>query len=66
MSYDDDRVELIAIAILRAVRELIDTGGELTIEATLARLEAHRLAATDKDKADICRDAILIIRNGKV
>ncbi|WP_158086429.1 hypothetical protein [Pantoea eucrina] len=39
MENDNDRVELIANAILKAALELADTGAETTIEELLGRLE---------------------------
>ncbi|PKH21451.1 hypothetical protein CIG19_16780 [Enterobacterales bacterium CwR94] len=62
----NDRMELVAEAILRAIRDLIDNGNETTIEALLDRLEVYRLATNDGYMADLYRDAILVIKNGKV
>lgn len=66
MENDNDRVELIANAILKAALELADTGAETTIEELLGRLEAHRRATNDVFMADVYRDAIVIIKNGKL
>ena len=66
MGNDNDRVELIANAILKAALELADTGTETTIEELLGRLEAYRLATNDVFMADVYRDAIVIIKNGKL
>lgn len=65
MEHDDDRVEFIADAILRAVSELTETNCEITIEATLARLEAYRRKTNDDFMSDIYRDAIRILKNGR-
>lgn len=66
MGNDNDRVELIANAILKAVLELADTGTEITIEELLGKLEAYRLATNDVFMADVYRDAVIIIKNGKL
>ena len=66
MENDNDRVELIANAILKAALELADTGAETTIEELLGRLEAYRLATSDVFMADVYRDAIVIIKSGKL
>ncbi len=66
MENDNDRVELIANAILKAALELADTGAETTIEELLGRLEAYRRATNDVFMADVYRDAIAIIKNGKL
>jgi len=63
---NNDRVEFIANAILKAVRELIDTGNEITLEALLARLEVYRQATHDDFMKEIYRDAIVIIRKGRI
>jgi len=65
MGHDDDRVEFIANAILRAVGELTETKCEITIEATLARLDAYRRETNDDFMSDIYRDAIRILRYGR-
>lgn len=66
MENDNDRVELIANAILKAALELADTGAETTIEELLSRLEAYRRATNDVFMADVYRDAIVIIKKGKL
>lgn len=63
---DNDRVELIANAILKAVLDLTDTGTDITKEELLGRLEAYRLATNDEFMADLYSDAISLIKNGKV
>ena len=65
MGHDDDRVEFIANAILRAVGEITETKYEITIEATLARLDAYRRETDDDFMSDIYRDAIRILRYGR-
>ncbi|TQC75578.1 hypothetical protein [Pantoea dispersa] len=63
---DNDRVELIANAILKAVLDLTDTGTDFTKEELLGRLEGYRLATNDEFMADLYSDAISVIKNGKV
>ncbi|WP_343463514.1 hypothetical protein [Pantoea sp.] len=63
---DNDRVELIANAILKAVLDLTDTGTDITKEELLGRLEAYRRATNDAFMADVYSDAISVIKNGKV
>lgn len=63
---DNDRVELIANAILKAVLDLTDTGTDITKEELLGRLEGYRLATNDEFMADLYSDAISVIKNGKV
>lgn len=62
---DNDRVELIANAILKAVLDLTDTGTNITKEELLDKLEAYRLATNDEFMADLYSDAISVIKSGK-
>lgn len=63
---DNDRVELIANAILKAVLDLTDTRTDITKEELLRRLEAYRLATNDEFMTALYSDAISVIKNGKV
>lgn len=65
MENDNGRAKLVACAISKAVCELMSKGYEVTVNATVARLEAYRLSEEDFLRAGVFRDAALMVKNGK-
>lgn len=65
MYIDDDRHMLISDAIHKAVRQLMNSGHEVTRKATISILEKLRQDEKEPYLSDIYRDASLMVRNGK-
>ncbi|WP_313684635.1 hypothetical protein [Pantoea sp.] len=66
MHKDNDRHMLVSDAIHKAVRQLINSGHEVTRKATISTLEKLRQNEKEPYLSDIYRDASLMVRNGKI